>query len=146
MPVQLSLKAKFGRLFQGLANVGRAMPRLANSTMEDVLEDARDEASGYWKGGGSYGVPLRSGQRYRRTGRYGSGTRLVNNARNSFSITQSAPHSQWVGGGAYGNKQVWFHAGRWPLLVDAVRKAVARLSKALPEKMREVFRQEGIGL
>lgn len=146
MPTQITVKAQFGKLSAGLRNFGRAIPGLTNTAMGEAMKPARYEASGRYIGGNSYGVSKRSGQAYIRTGEYGAGTKLSNPAPKVWRITQSAWYSKWVGGGASGDSQAGIHAGRWPLLPDAVMKAVNALKKTLPNAMREFLRKEGIGL
>ena len=146
MPVQFTVKENLGQIIASLKRVGQKIPRLTNKRMGKVLEQGRYEASGYYTGGASYGVPKRQGQTYERTGRYGSGTKLVNPEPMRWQLRQSALYSQWVGGGAQGNKQAWFHRGRWPRVPDAMQKAAQKLVKLLPEDLRKLFREEGIGL
>ena len=146
MPVQFTVKENLGEIIASLKRVGQKIPRLTNKRMGQVLEKGRYESSGYYSGGASYGVPERQRQTYQRTGRYGSGTKLVNPEPMKWQLRQSAPYSQWVGGGAQGGKQAWFHRGRWPLVKAAMEKAARELVKVLPEDLRKLLRDEGIGL
>lgn len=151
MPVQLQVKIANRKVQVGLQKVGAAIPNLLDKEVRKVMEFAKRKASGFWSGGNRYQVPRLPGQHYRRTGRYGRGTTLYKVKPKTYMIRQTAvykgrEYAPFVGGGANGTKQASIHGGRWPLLRTAVMEAAAKFVEALPDDLRKLFRQEGIGL
>lgn len=120
----------------GLRTLARALPGIANDDVENAMELARHEASGWWGGGNSYAVPERSGQAYVRTGAYGSGTYVEQDGA-SFRLMGEAAHTRVVGGDADGRGQAWMHVGRWPVRAVVVRRYAETLTGDIDNRIQE---------
>ena len=57
--------------------------------------------------------PKRPGQRYVRTGRLANSWRAERVSQSRTVITNSAAYSGYVVGNSRGERQAWFHRGRW---------------------------------
>ncbi len=110
------------------------------------METARQVASGGGKGGNKYAVKKRRKQKYVRTGRLGANTKVTRQAARQYTLTSRAPYARYVVGNAQGMGQAEVHKGRWPLLRQAVVKALERLQSRLTEAMKRSLRENGIGL
>lgn len=142
--MQISVKLTgAGNIQIGLRKLAQALPDLANDDVENALELARHEASGWWSGGNSYAVSETSGQTYVRTGAYGRLTYVEQDGA-AFRLVSEAAHSEFVGGDADGEGQAWMHVGRWPVRAVVVRRYAETLTGDIDNRIQEAA--EAVGL
>ena len=151
MSTQITVKTNAGQVIQSFRRVGEAMPGTVKADVKAVMETARYEASGYWTGGASYGVPEVPGQTYQRTGTYGASFKITDNGYRSFTLSSAAvqrgvDYTRHVGGDYAGQGQAAVHRGRWPLIFNAVSRQVAALVKNVEQSLTDLFNQGGFGL
>lgn len=58
----------------------------------------------------------------------------------SFSIYNSASYAVYVVGDAQGERQAWFHKGRWWRAIDRIRPNVPTLITSVADMVRSLFR------
>ena len=150
---QITLKiTNLDNVQRGIRTVGKAIPGIAKRNVRRAMERAKKVASGGWSGGANYTIPLLPNQGYERTGLYGQSfqiteiglsVRLESNAIGE----RGQDYTTYVGGNAEGEGQAAIHAGRWPLIKDAVMAEVERsLIQEIDADLTRVIQQEGLGL
>lgn len=127
----------------GLNKLGAALPGLANTDVEEAMNLAKHEASGYWAGGNSYAIPELPNQGYIRTGVYARSMYVEQDGR-AFRLQSEAPYSVYVGGDAQGQGQAWMHKGRWPVIADVVRKWAETLTGTIDRRIKEAAEAFGL--
>lgn len=148
MPASLSLEIRDGQVRTALRAATLAVQTIPAQAARKAMENASKAARANYPNGGvmGYSVPLRQGQTYVRTGTYGGGFQVKAGANNqyvkTYSLVNPVSYAQWVGGDAFGNKQVWFHRNRWPVIAVQVDKAV---QEAIDWAAAEFNRQLGLG-
>lgn len=110
----------------GLKKLGDAIPALAARSIMAAMNKAKEEASAQWPVAAyaGYGVPYRPGQKYKRTGRYGSGFKVERNGPQNYTLQNRTPYAPFVGGDSEGQGQAWMHEGRWPVIRETVEKFI----------------------
>lgn len=149
MPVQITFTINDGEVKTVLRKASIATQTITAQAAKMAMDGALKRANANYPSGSvqGYDVPLRPAQRYSRTGRYGGGFRVVPGIGNnqyvkSYKLVNPVPYAQWVGGDAFGNKQVWFHRNRWPVIAVQVDKA---MQEAIDWAAAEFNRQLGLG-
>jgi hypothetical protein len=148
---QISVDVQDKAVRLSLEKLGRAVPGITDDEIKDGLPEVLKEAAGGYSGGASYAVPPPPGSSYVRTGNYG---RSFFWEKNGFTYVikneayhQGKEYGVYVGGRADGSGQAWMHAGRWPRIIDVVRKwAEEKLVAKIESKLSEFIRREGLGL
>jgi hypothetical protein len=134
-----------------LEKLGRAVPGISDDEIQAGLPEVVKEAAGGYSGGASYAVPPPPGSTYVRTGNYGRSTFWEKNGftyviRNE-AYRSGREYGRYVGGKADGSGQAGIHAGRWPRIIDVVRKwAEEKLVQKIEAGLSEFIRREGLGL
>ena len=128
----------------GIRKFGAALPDVTIVEMESTLELARHEVSGWYAGGNSYAVPTRSGQKYIRTGDYGSKVQLVQQGA-TFRVESGSDHSVWVGGRADGGGQIAEFLQRgWPNFKATVEKFAGTLTGKIDRSLQKSAEAAGL--
>jgi hypothetical protein len=78
--------------------------------------------------------PERPGQRYKRTGRLGRSWKVSTRGQ-SVIIENTAPYSGYVVGDGAGQRQAWFHRGRWWLMRDMVDEKRPELKRMMVQML-----------
>lgn len=127
----------------GVRKFGAAIPGVTKKTLRGAMLFAHRTAVANWPGGSvqGYNVPARG--TYRRTGRYGASSRVVETATGA-RLEIAAPYAVYVGGDSEGRGQVWFHQGRWPVIREAVEEEVEPLTRQLDRDVQQTV--EAVGL
>lgn len=132
----------------GLERIGTALKELAIEDIAEVMEQAKTEASGGYRGGSSYDVSEPPGSTYVRTGEYGRSFTVTREGM-SWRLKSDAYHAGqaytvYVGGDASGGGQASVHSGRWPLIGPTVQRIVGA-ALTLERKIRDFIRSQGFG-
>jgi len=112
---QITTRTNAGNVYIAGRKFASGLAPTIGDTLEEEMPDvAKAAAGGYPDGSYSgYAVVYRQGQDYDRTGVYGGSQNWERNGL-SYTISNDAPYSQYVGGDAAG-RQAWMHMGRWPI-------------------------------
>ena len=141
-----------GNVQRGIRTVGQAIPGITKRNFKRAMKRAKKVASGGWSGGANYTVSLLPNQGYERTGNYGQSFKITEVGWNwrleSHAMGERGQgYTTYVGGNAEGEGQAAIHAGRWPLIKDAVMAEVERsLVQEIDADLTRVIQQEGLGL
>lgn len=140
MPPQFSVRIDDHGVYAGLKKLATTLKPMSQAETDSVIENAKSEVSGYYKGGASYNVPTRPNQTYIRTGNFGRSVfwerigltyRVIVSAYNK----RGQEYGPYVVGRADGSGQAGIHAGRWPNFREVMLKwadvAVARVQAAV---------------
>ena len=150
--VTVQVKVESGHVYQSVKKlVDDAIPGIVNAEIEGLMLEAQKAASGNYPRGSvqGYNVPLRRGQKYIRTGRYGRGFVVVKTGyktKRAYSLINPVPYAPYVGGNASGQRQAKIHAGRWPLIASAVNQQAIKLTDQINTRIKKAIRAEGMGL
>ena len=124
----------------GLQKIAGKLPQVTRETLDEIMEQAKFEASGGYSGGNSYTVPTVYGQVYERTGNLGRSVRYLREGLTYRMINDAVsktgqPYGVKVLGAADGSGQGRDFVGRWPNFAATMRKwadiAVERMHSVL---------------
>ena len=140
----ITVKVDNGKVYQSLRNVGDAIPRITDKAVKNAMTAARDEVRTY--------LPIRPGQRYKRTGKRYRATQVVKAGLRAYRLESNPVYKNgrtanpYVIGDAFGRGQAWMHAGRWKLIYPTVQKWIAPLMAEITVNLSQLLRREGLGL
>ena len=84
--------------------------------------------------------PKRPGQRYVRTGRLANSWRAERVSQSRTVITNSAAYSGYVVGNSRGERQAWFHRGRWWRARDVIAESRPELKASVLREMDRLLK------
>lgn len=149
--MQITAKIDDGKVRQSLHKVGDALPKIGKRRLKNVVKQASYDASGGYNGGASYSLAAPEKPSYKRTGTYGRSFKVVESGPISYTLKSDAVqngrhYTVKVGGNAEGQGQAGIHVGRWPLIMQSVRKYLETLVTEFEQELSQLLRGEGMGL
>lgn len=84
--------------------------------------------------------PKRPNQRYVRTGRLANSWRAERVSQSRTVITNSAAYSGYVVGNSRGERQAWFHRGRWWRARDVIAESRPELKASVLREMDRLLK------
>ena len=149
----ITVRTNAGNVAIGIRNVANNLPRITKTQIRAAMQDARKVARGNWPNGGGaggYSIPQPIGTKYVRTGNYGRSMTIAEVGL-SFSLKSTAArrgrqYAPYVGGIAQGGGQARIHAGRWPLVSEAVAGKIRELVASIENDIEVAARAAGVGM
>lgn len=118
-------------------------PTVGDALEEDMPDVAKAAAGGYPDGSFSgYNVAYRGD--YERTGIYGGSQNWERNGL-SYTISNDAPYSKYVGGDANGAGQAYMHMGRWPIQRRVIENHMHDVAPGIVEDKIDILASTTIG-
>ena len=124
----------------GVNKIAGKLPQVSRETLDEIMEQAKFEASGGYSGGNTYTVPTVYGQTYERTGNLGRSVRYLREGLTYRMINDAVsktgqPYGVKVLGDASGAGQGRDFVGRWPNFAAVM----AKWAGIAVERMRSVL-------
>lgn len=138
---QVTIKVDAGEVKTAIRNAVLAVSSLPVKIIRPIMELARDEQRTY--------PPELPNQKYVRTGKRYSATKLENKGRNAYQLVSNPRYARGQTGNPYtigdaqGEGQARIHQGRWPRMYDVMQRAIDRIVEKGREYFRDVLERNG---
>ena len=137
---QISFRVTDTGVKLGINKIAGKLPQVSRETLDEIMEQAKFEASGGYSGGNTYTVPTVYGQTYERTGNLGRSIRYLREGLTYRMINDAIDkngklYGDIVLGRADGSGQGRDFVGRWPNFAATM----AKWAGIAIERMRSVL-------
>lgn len=139
--MKLSIKFDGEVVRKGLEDLKAQLPKISRQRIRTVMNRIVRRMQQY--------PSERPKQKYRRTGNFFYHWKIEEIDR-GYSVENTAQkrgktYGQYVVGDAYGSRQAWMHAGRWPVFRDVVDEEMEKLPEEIEDDIQMVARRNNIG-